>query len=460
MVKYFEDTIKPNNMKFNGLLNIPQLNKYIVKNKKMLKDKTDDVPCKILTINMIDCYLKKNMRMNSTDTEIFIQVQKHDIYNNPMNYVMYLFMTEFFNLFFSSSLYEINNANNRFAIILNKTNYLLKITGYYKNIVDILNIVLDKMKELSNKKLYTETHFKHIKDKILKSIRNKKFDAPYSKIFNYQNENIYNKYYNLEVLEDTINNLNSIDNIIQLNPFEYTKIILYCEGNINIRTFNNIVDVIKNNFKHNNIPIEDINFNDKIVNTIVDKKYILQNENEENECVLVNIYINNLYNSTNWIEEYACMLIFHNLISREFFDRLRTKEQLGYIVRSEKNITGKVNKEYTFYEFLVQSNKKNGEYLKKRIFKFITEEIIDILENYNNIDEVKISIMDGLMKDFTTLEESAISNYDKIINKNFMYNHNKIIASSIDMIDKPKLIDFYKRHFDLKKYFCITLTKN
>ena len=71
------------------------------------------------------------------------------------------------------------------------------------------------------------------------------------------------------------------------------------------------------------------------------------------------------------MEEYANLLIFDLLISKEFFNNLRTKEQLGYIVNANNGIYGTLDKQYLNYNFVVQSNIKDVEYLEERINKFV-----------------------------------------------------------------------------------------
>ena len=64
-----------------------------------------------------------------------------------------------------------------------------------------------------------------------------------------------------------------------------------------------------------------------------------------------------------------------------------------------------------------------------------------------------------ILKDFNNIEDSSIYYYDKIINNNFAYNFNKIVAVEIDNVTKESLILFYKKHFDLNKYLSIKIKK-
>jgi insulysin len=445
---------------FTGLFKFPQLNKYIIKDKSFVKDKSYDIPKNIYSKNNINSYLKINRNLNSKNSELYIQVTKNDIYDTPENYILYLFLVEYFDLFFVSEVFEIECANNRVVFLVNKNNYLIHVSSYHSNIDKILDIILNNMKQLKDYIKKDKTNFDIIKEKIQKSLKNKKYDSPYQQSYKREKENIYNKHYTTELLETIVDKFN-LDNLQNFNFFNYAKIVVYCEGNINKESFEKINEIICSNFINRQENYEDINLNLDIVNKIIKKDYDIQNPNETNECTLLNIFISNLYKDSKWTFDYANLSVFDNIISREFFDHLRTKEQLGYIVKANNGKLGKNNNEYSYYEFLVQSNIKDAEYLEKRIIQFIQKEIPIIINELNDKDLLDIitTIKEALLKEFNNLEESSLYYYDKIINGNFTYNFNKIIASELDNVNKKSLLVFYEKYFNLSNYLSIKIKK-
>ncbi len=460
-IKYTEEDL---NLKkkslYSGLFQFPQLNKYIIKDKSFVKDKNYEIPKNVYSKNNINSYLKINTSLNSKNSELYIQVTKNDIYNTPENYILYLFLVEYFDLFFVSELFEIESANNRVVFLVNKINYLINISSYHSNIDKILDMVLNNMKGLKDYIKKDKTNFAIIKEKIQKSLKNKKYDAPYQQSYTREKENIYNKHYTTETLEKVVDTFN-LDDLQNFNMFNYSKIVIYCEGNINKKSFDKVNNIIYKNFILSEEKYDDINLNLDIVNKIIKKDYFIQNPNETNESILLNIFISNLYKDSTWISDYANLSVFDNIISRDFFDQLRTKEQLGYIVKASNGKVGKNNNEYSHYEFLVQSNIKDAEYLEERITNFIKEEILKIIKDLNKEELIDIitTIKEGLLKDFTNIEESSLYYYDKIINGNFNYNFNKIIASELDNVNKNSLIAFYNKHFNLEKFVSIKIKK-
>ena len=461
-VKYLEKELILNNNeqdKINGLLGFPLKNNYIVRNKKKLDEKTQKKPIKINTNNngFLDVYLKKDFTHNTTDCQIFIKIMKDNIYDSVSNYVKYLFISKLYSLYFNDYLFDINNANFNVDILINKSNYAISAYGYYKNIVNIIKMFIENLKKITNPEIYNNDNSNNdkiikIKENLLKRFKNKKYDSPYKKIFDYEKKFLYNKHIDDEDVIKEIEKINSYKDIIDINILNTNNILIYAEGNIKDVTINNLIKLLKEQFifedkKYDNIVNLDI---DKI-NSSLKKNIVIVNENKEetNDCVLFNYFLSNMYKSENWMEDYANLLIFDLLISKEFFNNLRTKEQLGYIVKANNGIYGTLDKQYLNYNFIVQSNIKDVDYLEERINKFVKEEIENIIKNLSDTDleEMKESTKELLLKPFNNLSISFSFYYDKIANKNFMYNFNKMISSKIYDINNKSLEDLYNKYF-------------
>ncbi len=476
-IKYLENELilnnNNNNNSNNGLFGFPNKNNYIVKNKKKLDDKTQKKPIKINTNNngpldgFLDVYLKKDFIHNTTDCQIFIKIMKDNIYDSVTNYVKYLFISKLYSLYFNDYLFDINNANFNVDILINKSNYAISANGYYKNIVNIIKMFIENLKKITNPEIYNNDNdnndkIKKVKENLLKYFKNKKYDSPYKKIFNYEDKILYNRHIDDEDVEKEIEKINSYKDIIDINILNTNNILVYAEGNIKEKTLDNLMKLLKEQFifedkKYDNIVNLDV---DKITSSIK-KNIVNENKEETNDCVLINYFLSNMYKSENWIEDYANLLIFDLLISKEFFNNLRTKEQLGYVVKANNGIYGSLDKQYINYNFLVQSNIKDVDYLEERIDKFVKEEIGDIIKNLSDTDleEMKESTKEILLKPFNNLSSSFSYYYDKITNKNFMYNFNKIISSKIYDINNKSLEDLYTKYFKNNNSVIIKIKK-
>ena len=460
-IKYIiEDYELPKKSTYLGIMNFPEKNKFIIKKKILLKEKSDKIPQKIEFSDKIDCYLKKNFDLKTKFTELLIQIEKQDLYDNIDNYLQYIFIISLFNLIFNSYLFDITKANYNFAILKGKNHFILNLSGYYEKLGEILNTILEKIRSLYNPEV-TSKFFEIVKEQLIDIYKNRKYKSPARRVFSCRDELLYNKYFTDEEILDKLEKITSLN--LNVNIFDYNKIILYAEGNLDNETFTQIYKIINTKFKYipKNNSIMKINLTDKISKKI-DKIYHNQNKDEINDVTLLSIFIDNIYVGSDWIKNYCLILILHQLINTDFFDKIRTREQIGYLVRSTEKVIGEDKNKALIYEFLVQSSKKDYKYIEDRIKKFIKTEIIIILDNIQieDFDEVKNSIKEKVLKPFNNLIDSSMYYFDKISNKNYMYNFNSIIASYLDDISLDDIKEFYKTKFNLNTYINVSLIKN
>ena len=448
-IKYtIEDLEENKSSKQSGLFHFPEKNKFIVKHKEMLKGETDKTPKYEKIEPNINTYLKMNYDLNTKDTQLFLAIYKDDIYQNIETYINYLFYFEYFKLLNNNLMFDINKANYNVGFLLNKTNYTITMTGYYSKLSEILEILVNKLKNLKNSKM-DKLSFDIIKSKLQKKYRNLKYDALYKKISLLEDEIILNKYFSNDIIEEHINKIKQ-DDLIDLNLFDYSRITIFGEGNINNHNFKEINTILQKYYTFNKLyKDEEVNIKDNILNKKIDKLYEKQNKEDPNSCISKLVIIDKFDYSTESVKIQCLANVFDTIVSKDFFDLLRTKDQLGYIVNSRSGVIGFTNKQHIIYRFLVQSSVKKTDYLDERINKFIKSEIKEILDNLKleEFEEIKKSIKEKYTKPINNLGESSMYHYDKIINKNFMYNHNQLISSNILECTKEELIEFYNKYF-------------
>jgi len=456
-IKYIETDINYDrklNIDFD--FELPKENKYISPKKSIIKNITsDNLPKKIIDENNISIYQKKNIKFNSIDCIINIFIFKNDIYSSIENYVKYKFFIKLISFIYKSDFYDIMRSNNNIQSKVHKEFIKISYIGYYKNCVDILE---DIIKKIQNIKI-SKSHFNLIKQELLNNLNNKKFDSPITKTFNCEKENILNLYSNKEIIE-CLEKYNNIDDLMNIRFFDYNKIIVYTEGNINTKTSSDIYDMLRRYYVIDDTRINktNINKNQRLYN-----KNILSidndNSDENNNFTLYRVYFGKLYESDNWMKKLCCNKILDLIIQREFFNSLRTKEQLGYIVKCKDEIYGKINDKYMSYVFFVQSYTHSCDYLEKRIRKFIKYEIDECIEKLNKDDfeEIKSSVINKLKQPFNDIYESSDFYVDKIINDNFMYSLNKELIKCLKNIKKSDIMRFYKKYINTKNYHCFKL---
>ena len=160
---------------------------------------------------------------------------------------------------------------------------------------------------------------------------------------------------------------------------------------------------------------------------------------EEKSSSLLSIYQFGLLN----LKQFQYFKILESFLSEKFYDQLRTKETLGYIV----NLS--VSQFYGNYCFLniVQSNSKTPEYCASRVRNFYKEylqKVKDITdEEFKTLVDSRISLL--TQKDDNLSEEFA-RNWSELNDNTYLFDR---IDKSIDHLkkcNKEELIQFYEKY--------------
>eukprot|EP00917_Polyrhabdina_sp_WS-2016_P024549 GHVP01053108.1.p1 GENE.GHVP01053108.1~~GHVP01053108.1.p1 ORF type:complete len:802 (+),score=114.26 GHVP01053108.1:22-2406(+) len=160
--------------------------------------------------------------------------------------------------------------------------------------------------------------------------------------------------------------------------------------------------------------------------------------NDTNSAVIYGIQLSTKKDLEHLINSF----IFQDLIMEEFFDQLRTKEQLGYVTNCNLN---NLKGQYVL-TFTVQSE-KSCEYLKERINRFIKEMDLFLL----NINDDVFNDTVEARKDLLLKKEKSLYCYSEyyidLINESYFdFEWKNKCIEILDKINKNTIIRFYKEH--------------
>jgi secreted Zn-dependent insulinase-like peptidase len=161
------------------------------------------------------------------------------------------------------------------------------------------------------------------------------------------------------------------------------------------------------------------------------------NPDEKSNCVTLYNFMGKL-NITNEQDAIKIILgiIGTRILSQTFFDELRTKKQLGYLVNM--NITSNRNKYYITQK--VQSDKSIDQIIEsihdfnKNVKKYLIESEFD---NY-----VK-SIKKELLEPEYSLGDKINKYLPEITSHEYVFNRNKILSEQIDKITKDDVVSYF-----------------
>ena len=167
------------------------------------------------------------------------------------------------------------------------------------------------------------------------------------------------------------------------------------------------------------------------------------NIEEKSNCITVTYELGK-WEPKLWLHAFMTFLI----LEQPFFDELRTKKQLGYLVKF--NIFNRGDNVYLIEK--IQSH-KNCKYLLNEINIF-NKKIINIISN-SNLDEWKKTAKNNI-------DENEVSSLDifnrflsEIISRKYFFNRKKILIQQLSNITIESLLAFVKIYLLENKQKCI-----
>lgn len=135
--------------------------------------------------------------------------------------------------------------------------------------------------------------------------------------------------------------------------------------------------------------------------------------------------------------------LFVQVFQESFFDTLRTKEQLGYVVTHQlREKAGSIG-----LRFLVQSE-RDPFYLDDRIEWFIGEQVPQIMSNLSDVEFARhqASLVHALLAKKKKLTEESLSYWTQILPKHYEFERAQVDAQMANSLTLADLRDFIQQY--------------
>ena len=342
-------------------------------------------------------------------------------FENEKSYLLTILAINCINFYLNQELFNIQTLNYNINII-SKINYNSLIIEYSCpndpiKFNQFINMTFDLILNLN------------IPDEVI----NSKKETLKEDLKNYSNLNPweYSAYYfntisrSNDYLEDKL--LKVLDEITIKDINKYSKDLI---SNSSITSF------FYGNFIKDNLPnVLDLNkyYFNPIVN-LPQQKFVKEinikhpNKNEKSNCVSYYFFIGPFV-PLNWLHAFIINLI----LERQFYNELRTKKQLGYLVNLSLS-----NQADNYYFIQKIQSDKSCENIMKEIDIFNLT-ILNIIKKCN-LDEYKKSAENYLNEQDTTLNDSYERHFSEILSRKYLFDRKKIILQQMSNITIESLI--------------------
>jgi insulysin len=366
------------------------------------------------------------------EPSVFIMLQLYNLkfYNSPTNYLLSSISCSVFNFLVNTILYDAIEVGYSIYFEPKPYSSTIHLTIQGINDMDKLKLLFEEIYDiLHNLEKYigiiSDSYIHNLIISLKRAYMNTKFMNPAE----YSSHIIRNKIYNTEYSNDIL--LDNIDNISYDMVVNFMKTILndtalttFVYGNI---VENNIFNKYKKLFK---IKLDDIPHTNKIENLSIQHP----NMNEKSNCITYYYYIGDYS-----YKKILLISLASKIIGNEFFEILRTKQQLGYLV--SMGSTTIMKKCYMVQK--IQSDRPIEE-VEEKIRQF-NNMIPNIIEKANFEQFVETLVNDLNEKDKSM--NDRINRYlPEITNREYIFDRNDRLLKYVKKINKQHFIDFVNQN--------------
>ena len=368
-------------------------------------------------------------------------------FSNIKNRVISILLEKIINQELGEWVYMAKEANVMFGFSITNNKCKIIYCGFNDSLKEGMKEILTIFKNLNlNNKRCKETLELQLKE-LLKEAKNIYYGQNYQVNLEYIKSLLNEPSKNPEDLIDFLSeNKVSINDLIAFKNemFKNSKIKCLCQGNITKETIidifnetNNILEIDINKEKKGKFLIErPVEFR-KNYNFIFRAKS--PNKNETNSS-LISLYQLGMLND----KEILYLEIVHSFLQEKFYDQLRTKETLGYVVSLLMTSGGN-----SFcLAGLVQSNSKTPEFCAERVRSFIKESY-QLIKNIKD-DEFKSHVNSRLVlesKKDDNLNECFLRNWEEICEDTYKFDRKEKNCELLNISTKEEFIKFYEKYF-------------
>jgi len=436
---------KLKNLELNPNLHLPAVNPFVPKDFTVEKIPKEDPNPKLITDDSnLRIWFKRDDNFFVPKLNVFFEIRSPIAKCSPLYYMYTAMYLQLVKEALNKESYYAEIADTKFNIkVSNEGNINISVQGYSDVIGNLLEIIINYLLDFKFKK----EEFINVKDKFTRTLKNFSTENPYKQALHYAHyiscESIFSVDEKLEALKQL-----TYENLKSFIPLLLNQIYIegFIHGNCNKETAK----------KLGNIFIEQIKplpYPESLIKSSLRSLYFKKgfhgiyktkalNPNDVNSSIQYSLQIGDIDDQDLRVKSY----IIRQLMSEPCFDKLRTKEQLGYIVFS-----GLFTRPRIIELYIIIQSEYGPDYLEYKVEEFLNEfkETIKKIDD-KEFKENKESVITKLLEKPKNLATQTATFFKSIEAKNYDFERDKRDSEYIKKITKEEIIEFYEKYVDVK----------
>ena len=366
---------------------------------------------------------------------IWLQLNNSNYFSSPKNYLLSHISCSVLNFLSSVILYKPSELNYSISFIPRPSTSSINISMKGVNDTEKLQLLI---KDINDFMTNLNEHFMKLSENYITNLlvslsdaySNIKFNNSWEYVsYKIKRNSLTTEFDYLDLIEEIKNiNYNIIKEYLS-NIVQKSSLTSLVYGNIESSNVNNLFDIFNGLYSNNINPLPKIN-------EVENFELVHPNIQEKSNCVCYYYPIGEFIP-----REYVLLNLTANILRQTFFDNLRTKNQLGYLVsmgstsiRNYNFIVQKIQSDKPI-EFIEEKIRDFNKTIKKQIQEAEFEKFVATLKN--ELEEPEYS-----------LEEKIDKYLPEISLREYLFNRDELLLDQLKKITRQDLLDFVDRNIN------------
>lgn len=400
------------------------IRKHALGNPKILQD---DEFAKI--------WFQQDFRFETPKAQLMFRIHSPEVYSSPRNAVLSQLYTDAISEGLNEFGYPIRLAGLEYGIHVDKKGVNLTFSGYSDRIQELVKTVAGRLKKIT----IDNKTFNTLKEVRLRRYQNFHFRQPYQQAFYFRSLLLEGHKFSIMDYEKEIKKIKLKDLKKFANKL-YDR--LYIEGlaygNLREETVLEAVGVLQE--KLDGKPLAEAK---RFVNSV---RQISAGESHtftrimqvENSAVVTDIQVGQRNPNLQ-----AALMVIDSLMQPQFYNELRTSQQLGYIVNSGMTVLEKT----LGLIFIIQSGEYNTEILEQRMDAFLEKFYLSLKELPDlELNKIKKSVLHSKLQKTTSVTSEAGRLFVIAFEKNAEFDQNSKEITAVEELTKKDILAVVKSY--------------
>ena len=386
-------------------------------------------------------WFQQDYRFATPKAHIVLRLHSPEVYASPQHAVLSQLSVDVVRESLNEFSYPILLAGMSYSIGVNKEGLSLEFGGYSDKLPELVKTLAGRLRNVS----VSKATFVELKEKKRRSYQNFHLQQPYQQAFYYRSLLLEDRKFALWDYDREIQKitLKDVKSFMRKNLFKRMYVEGLAYGNLDTETIRETLAPLLETFADQPLP-PDGRFREQVLQIEPGQVHTFSRKMKvENSALVMELQI-----AQRTPRLRTAMMVLSNALQPQFYNELRTQQQLGYIVNA-----GYTELEETLgLVFMIQSGRYNPNTLQQRVDAYFPKFLAGLSQvSEAQLDKLKRSVLSGKLRRSTSTSEETSRLFSIIRNRNADFDYNSREINALQRLTVPDLQDILHTHLALER---------